>query len=133
MIGRVLADVLGPSTPNLDWLGPTVTSVGAVIVATIGAVSILRRRRLDRQDKADDVALEKAPSETDGWAEVRAARAEASRYYRLYRVFEDLYYIAHSALRHLVRNVHDAHPDQTLGDDVVKALAARPPEDLDKV
>jgi hypothetical protein len=129
MFGPVVAAAGG--TLNLDWLGPVVTTAGVVIVGAITGVSAIIRRRQDRQESLEDKIIDKEPSEKDGWAEVREARAEATKYYKLYRAFEDMYYAVASALRHLARSVHDAHPEKALGKDVVDALAIKPP-DLDE-
>lgn len=107
-------------TIDLSWLGPTATAAGGVIVATIAGASLLFRRRTAAKEKA-------TPSPKDEWSETRAARIEASKYYSLYRTFEDLFYAVHSALRTLAKASHDAHPDQPLPDEVLKALALRPP------
>lgn len=119
--------------PNLDWLGPVVTAIGGVLVAAVGGISLVWRRRQDRRESVEDKELDRAPKEVDAYEEMRLARAEASRYYRLFRTFEDLFYSAHAALRFLARRVHDAHPEQELDKNVVEALALRPPEDLNKV
>lgn len=121
-----------PEYPNLEWLVPALGIGGSIVVALIGAASLIWRRRQDRKDTLDDKLTDKAPDVTDGWAEVRQARAEASRYYRLFRVFEELYYSVASALRFLSRKWHERLPEEPLDPEVVKALELRPPEDLDK-
>lgn len=118
---------------GLYWVGPVITAVAALLVGTLSAISLLWRRRQDRRDVIADDKAGRVPTEKDEWREVRDARAETSRYYRLYRTFEDLFYEAHSALRHLASDVHVDHPDQEFAPDVVKALGARPPDDLEKV
>lgn len=107
-------------TIDLSWLGPTASAAGGVIVASIAGASMLWRRRTAAKEKA-------TPSPKDEWSETRSARAEASKYYSLYRTFEDLFYAVHSALRTMAKASHDAHPDQVIPDEVVKALALRPP------
>ena len=120
---------------NLDWLGPAITSIGAFIVAAIGGISLVWRRRQDRQeeqaDRITDAELASQPKVTDGWDEVRAARLEASNYYNLYRTFENLFYTVFSALRHVTRSVRDAHPEEELPKDVLDALAIVPPDATD--
>lgn len=118
---------------DLSWLAPVATAAASVLVALIGGAALIRSKRAERRDALEDKALDKEPTETDAYAEVRLSRNEASHYYRLFRLFEDLFYTTHAALRHLARIVHDNHPAQVLDDDIVKALALRPPEDLDKV
>jgi len=120
------------NAPDMGWLGPVVTAIASVLVATIGGVSLAWRRRQDRretlEDKAADAATAAQPKVTDGWEEVRRARQEASNYYNLYRAFENLYYIVLGALRHLARTVRLEHPDQKFDQDIVDALAAVPPD-----
>ena len=117
---------------NLEWLGPIVTAVGGVIVAIIGGIAMIWRRRQERQDEQEDRAEEATastqPKVVDGWSEVRAARAEATKYYNLYRTFEDMYFTVISALRGLVRSVREAHPEQKFSKEVVDALAVKGPE-----
>ena len=125
MIDPVLAETAG--TVNLDWLGPVVTTAGVVIVGAITGISAVVRRRQEREETLETKEIEKEPTLKDGWEEVREARAEATKYYNLYRVFEDLYYAAVSALRRLARKVHEAHPDEVLDTDVVDILAVKPP------
>lgn len=121
---------------NLGWLGPVVTTAGAIVVAALGTVGLVWRRRQDRHAEVEDAAraaeAAKEPTETDGWAEVRAARAEATKYYNLYVFFRNLFYDVQSALRHLVRKIRDAHPDMELDKDVVDALALKPPAGADE-
>lgn len=114
---------------DLSYLGPLVAAIGAVLVALVSGLAVVWRQHQDRKDVVVDRDLEKLPTEVDGWTEVRAARAEATRYYNLYRVFEDLYYTVSSALRHLARLVHDNHPDEQFSKDVTDALAVKPPND----
>lgn len=116
------------SSADLSYLGPLVTASGALLLAGVTAAAALWRRRQDRKDVTVDRDLERLPTEADGWTEVRAARAEATKYYNFYRTFENLYYIAASALRHLVRTVHEAHPEQVFDKDVTDALAVKPPD-----
>lgn len=129
---RLALDAAG-DPPNLDWLGPIATAIGAVLVSAVGGISLVWRRRQDRKESIEDKVLDAQPSVTDGWKEVNIARTEATRYYRLYRLFEDMFYTVHAALRALARKVHEHHPDEPLHEDVVKALALRPPDDLTKV
>lgn len=121
-----------PQVVNLDWLGPAVTAIGGVLIAAIGGVSLVWRRRQDRKDQVEDrkadAVIAVQPKVTDGWEEVRKARAEATTYYNLYRAFENLYYIVADALRKLARSVRDAHPEEVFDKDVVDALALKPPE-----
>lgn len=120
------------SVPGLDWLGPVVTAGGGIVVAMVGGASLVWRRSQDRkdhtQDKHFDAEIATQPKITDGWEEVRRARAEATTYYNLYRAFEHLYYTVASALRKLVRKVRDHHPQEQFDKDVVDALALKPPE-----
>jgi hypothetical protein len=117
---------------DLTWLGVVVTAVGSLLVAVVGAISLVWRRRQDRkdqvEDKVTDAAIAVQPKVIDGWEEVRKARAEATRYYNLYRVFEELYYTVASAFRKLAKSVRDRHPDEEFDKDVVEALALKPPE-----
>jgi len=121
-----------PQVVNLDWLGPTVTAIGGVLIAAVSGISLVWRRRQDRKDQVEDkkadavIAIQ--PNVTDGWEEVRKARAEATTYYNLYRAFENLYYIVADALRKLARSVRDSHPEEVFDKDVVDALALKPPE-----
>lgn len=121
-----------PQVVNLDWLGPTVTAIGGVLIAAVSGISLVWRRRQDRKDQVEDkkadavIAIQ--PKVTDGWEEVRKARAEATTYYNLYRAFENLYYIVADALRKLARSVRDSHPEEVFDKDVVDALALKPPE-----
>lgn len=121
--------------PDLNWLSTIVTAAGGVIIAMVGGASLVWRRRQDRKDaiadKKTDAEIAVTPKVTDGWEEVRLARAEASQYYNLYRLFENLFYTAFSALRHLARRVHEAHPDQKFDKDIVDALAIVPPDTTD--
>ena len=131
----------GPISPvtnapdNLTWLGPAIAAAALILVAVIQAISAVWKRRVDKRDKtADnlanaDIAIQ--PRITDGWEEVRAARAEATKYYNLYRAFENLYYIVIGALRHLVRSAKDAHPETVFEKDITDALAAVPPDTAD--
>jgi len=125
----------GVGGPDLSWLGPTVTAIGLVLVAIISGISTVWRRRQDRKDIVKDKSLDAAiavqPKVTDGWEEVRLARAEASAYYNLYRNFENLFYTAFGALRHLARTYRDANPTAVLDKDVADALAIVPPDTTD--
>ena len=116
---------------DLSWVGPTIGAIGSVIIAVVGGISLVWRRRQDREDAKEDKQTEAeiavAPKVTDGWQEVRDARAEASTYYNFYRAFENLYFNAIGALRHLVRSIRAAHPEQEFDKDVLDALAATPP------
>ena len=127
-----LATATDSTNPAFGWLGPLVSSIGAILVAGIGVASLLWRRRLDRKDLEQDRTIEAEiagqPKVTDGWEEVRAARLEASTYYNLYRTFENLFYTVFSALRHLARSTRDEHPDQQFDQDVIDALAIIPPD-----
>ncbi len=113
---------------NLEWLGPIVTAIGSVVVAAVAGAATVYRRRQDRQEHTEDAELSLQPKVTDGWEEVRQARQEATTYYNLYRVFENMYYTVAAALRHLARTIHAAHPDQKFDKDVVDALALKPPD-----
>lgn len=121
--------------PDMSWLGPTVSAIGGVLIAMVGGISLVWRRRQDRKDAAidrtADAEIAAQPKVTDGWEEVRQARLEASTYYNLYRTFENLFYTAFSALRHLARTIRDAHPEQKFDKDVVDALAIVPPDTTD--
>lgn len=118
--------------PNLDWLGPILATTGSVIVALIGAASIIWRRRQDRQEELADKDAESQravqPKVTDGWEEVRKARAEATTYYNLYRFFESAFYTTRNALRAVVQWVRVDRPDHVFEKDVVDALALKPPD-----
>jgi len=123
------------SQPSLDWLGPAVTGAAGVLIALIGTISLFWRRRQDRDQSQSDrtVDAENAaqPRVVDEWQEVRNARAEATTYYNLYRVYENLYHVAIAALRNLTRRVRTDHregEDFEFGDDVAVALAMEPPE-----
>lgn len=117
---------------NLDWIGPTVTAIGTVLVALVGGASLFWRRKQDaqiaRQDKATDAVIAVQPTVTDGWEEVRQARMEASSYYNLYRAFENLFYSAFGALRFLARKVHDENPAEPFDQIVLDGLALIPPD-----
>lgn len=125
-----LADTSTP--PDMSWLGPTVATIGSLIIAIVGFISIIIGKRQDRKNsKADSMeaaGIAIAPKVTDGWDEVRAARAEATKYYNLYRAFENVYYIASTALRHLARSVRETHPEMTFDQDIADALATDAPD-----
>lgn len=129
----VLAPTATDASDSLAWLGPIATAAGGVLVAMVGGVAMVWRRRQDRRDQLSDKSIDKLPTEKDVWQEVRSARAETSHYYALYRIFEDLFYTVGTGLRVLARTVHQAHPEQVFPQEVIDALAARPPDDLDKV
>lgn len=117
---------------GLEWLGPAVSVIGGVMVALIGGISLIWRRRQDRKeaiaDKQADTESAIRPKVTDGWEEVRAARLETSMYYNLYRTFENLFYTVFSALRHLARVTRDTNPETVFEKDITDALAVVPPE-----
>lgn len=121
--------------PDLSWLGPTIAAAGGSLVGLIALISVLLGKRADRKNAAaaaveqKDIAV--TPKITDGWEEVRKARSEATQYYNLYRAFENLFYTAISALRHLVRSIRDAHPEQQFDQEVKDALAIVPPDTSD--
>jgi len=115
--------------PDLSWLGPTVTGIAAILVAIVGAVGLVWRRRQDRKAEVENQQVARQASESDEWSEVRLARAEATKYYNLYTFFRNLFYDVQAALRHLVRKLRDAHPDMDLDKDVVEALALKPEAD----
>lgn len=123
------------NAPDLSWLGPAIAAGGGAIVGIIGLVSVLLGRRQDRKNQhaasQDAAEIAVTPKITDGWEEVRQARQEASQYYLLYRTFENLFYTVFSALRHLVRSIRDAHPEQQFDQDVTDALAIVPPDTTD--
>lgn len=120
------------TAPNLEWLAPTISTIGAIIIAALGTISLVWQKRQARQeqveDKRTDAEIAATPKVVDGWDEVRNARAEATKYYNLYRVFEDLYYTVSAALRHLARLFHEKQPAEKIPDDVVEALAVKPPK-----
>jgi hypothetical protein len=122
---------INTNPPDLSWLGPTITAGGAVVVGLIALFSILWSNRQKHKDTMVEKATDQQPTITDGWDEVRKARAEATTYYNLYRTFEDLFYRVWGALRHLVRTTRDVHPDQKFDPDVVDALAIVPPDTTD--
>ena len=117
--------------PNLEWLGPVAGTLGTIVVATIGAISIVWRRKQDRRDAQEDQLAGNQPKVTDGWEEVRTARLEASNYYNLYRTFENLFYTVFSALRHLAQKTRHDHPQEVFAPDVLDALAIVPPDTTD--
>ena len=127
----MMAEFPASNAPDMAWLGPVVTVLGGVLVAAVGGVSLVWRRRQDHKDALEDKAVDAKiaiqPKITDGWEEVRAARLEASKYYNLYRTFENLFYTVFTALRHLARAVRTAHPDHQFDQDIVEALAVVPP------
>lgn len=124
-----------PVPTDLSWLGPVIAVAGASVVAVISLVSLLLGKRADRRNAkaaaVDQAEIAVTPKITDGWEEVRQARMEASQYYNLYRTFENLFYTVFSALRHLVRSIRDAHPEQQFDQDVTDALAIVPPDTTD--
>lgn len=126
---------INANPPDLSWLGPTIGACGVVIVSLIGVLSLIIGKRQDRKNaKAaalDSAELGAAPKVTDGWEEVRLARADATKYYNLYRAFENIYYTVASALRHLGRSIHETHPDMVFEKDVTDALAIVPPDTSD--
>jgi hypothetical protein len=132
LIPAALVDPSDAAAQNLDWLGPVVTAVGFVFVAIISGASGMWKsgqdRKSSKEDKAADLAGEHAPKVIDGWEEVRRARAEASSYYNLYRIFEEMYYTSMTALRKLSRRVREAHPEEEFDQSVIDALEAEPPE-----
>lgn len=122
---------IGVMAPDLSWLGPTITAGGAVVVGGIALVSVLWSNRQKHIEVMTEKSADLQPTITDGWDEVRKARAEATLYYNLYRTFEDLFYRVWGALRHLARDVRMSHPEQVLDPDVVDALAIVPPDTTD--
>jgi lysophospholipase L1-like esterase len=119
----------GDGAPDLQWLGPAVTGAAAVVVAALGTIGLVWRRRQDRQAETEAQVAGKQATEADEWSEVRLARQEATKYYNHYTTFRGLFYDVQQALRHLVRKLRDAHPDMNLDKDVVDALALKPEAD----
>jgi len=105
----------------MDWVTPTISGVATVVVALIGLFSFVYRRRRETEES-------KAPTMVDAYREIDEARQETSYYYRLMRLYEDLFYQVRGALRSLAKRVMDAHPDYDLGHEVIRALEARPPK-----
>ncbi|MEO5921706.1 MAG: hypothetical protein ABIQ01_11260 [Pseudolysinimonas sp.] len=120
---------LATEPDSLAWLGPVVLTSGSIIVALLGTIGLIWRRRQDRHDAVADQKVSKQASESDEWDEVRVARAEATKYYNLYVFFRNLFYDVQAALKHLVRKLRDAHPDMELDQDAVDALALKPDAD----
>jgi hypothetical protein len=113
-------------------LAPIATGIASVIVAALGATGLIIRRRQDARDAKSAAKTSKEITEKDGYAEVRLARAEASRYYTLYREFQEVYFVTMTALRHLVRKLHESDPEFDLPQEIVDALELKAPDDDDK-
>lgn len=113
--------------PQIDWLTPVVTIAGPVLVAIVAGVSTVYRRRQDRDDTVADREAAKGLSEKDELSEIDRARAQVIRYYDLYMAVRIAFDFVQSALRHLVRIVRDNHPDHEFDQEVIDALAMKPP------
>lgn len=116
-----------------EWVAPALLFAGGVIVALINGAALVWRRRQDKKAATEDKIVDKKATEKDSWEEVRTARAEATHYYNLYRIFEDLFYGARNGLRSLANVFHSRNPDEKLSTDVMKALELSPPNDLDAI
>jgi hypothetical protein len=127
-----IVNPINANPPDLNWLGPSILATGSILVALIGIVSLILGKRQDRKNKAaeqqGEAAIAVQPKITDGWEEVRTARAEATEYYKLYRTFENLFYVVFGALRHLARLFRTKNPDEPFDQDIVDALAVIPPD-----
>lgn len=119
---------INENPPDLSWLGPTIAAGGGVIVGLIALISVLWSNRQKHKEAMVEKTADSQPTITDGWEEVRRARDEASEYYKLYRIFENLFYTVMSALRHLARVFRASQPDAVLDKDIVDALAIVPPD-----
>lgn len=113
-------------TDNLSWLGPVVLTTGSIIVALLGTIGLVWRRRQDADQHSADLVAGKTFSEKEEADALEQARGQATKYYNLYVFFRGLFYDVQQALRHLVRKLRDAHPDMELEKDVVDALALKP-------
>jgi hypothetical protein len=114
------------SDPNL---APIATGIASVVVAGLGATGLVIRRRQDARDAKEARQSASKINEKDGYDEVRLARAEASHYYSLFREFQEVYFVTLTALRHLVRRIHDRDPNFDLPPEIVEALELKVPED----
>lgn len=117
---------------GVDYLTPVIMTAGTVLVAALGVIGTVYRRRQDRQDAADDREAAKGLSEKEEFDVLKQARDEATRYYTLYVTFRELFYSVRSALKHLVRLIQDEHPDMELPSNVTTALQVMPPEPPEK-
>jgi hypothetical protein len=130
---QILLEVVTPaSEPDLDWLGPFATLVGGVLVALIGGISAVWRRKQDKKDKRDEANEAAQPRVVDGWEEIREARTETTTYYKLMTIYRDMHHQTQAALRSLVRSIRKAHPDQEFEQDVIDALELRAPEPTER-
>lgn len=118
---------------DTSWIAPAFVFAGVVIVAIVNGVASIWRRRQDKKLDTDGTRANKAATEKDSWEETRLARAEATHYYNLYRLFEEMFYAVRNALRALANTIHVHHPEEELDKEIIAALELKPPEDLDKV
>lgn len=116
-------------SPDLTWLGLTVGAISTFLVAVVGTIGLVWRRRQDHTDAVQAQESSKQMSESEQDSALIQAREQATKYYNLYTFFRGLFYDVQQALRHLVRKLRDAHPDMNLDQDVVDALALKPEAD----
>lgn len=119
---------IAADAPATDYLTPIIMTTGTVLVAALGAVGMVYRRRQDRLDAVADREAAKELSEKEEFDVLKQARDEATRYYTLYVTFRDLYFTVRDALKHMVRLIQREHPDMELPPDVTNALQVHPPE-----
>lgn len=98
-----------------EWIAPTIS--GALLLAT-GIIAGLISLRNTRTGAVEN----RAPSANQAWNETDRARERM-------HAFEDLFYAARSALKHLMRTVKDKHPDYEFTPDVTAAALLEPPDD----
>lgn len=98
-----------------EWIAPTIS--GSLLLAT-GVIAGLITYRNNRTGAVEN----RAPSTTQAWNETDRARERM-------HMFEDLFYAARAALKHLVRAVKERHPEFEFPDDVTAATQLEAPEE----
>lgn len=101
-----------------EWIAPTTAGVIALATAVTAGLIGLRNTRTGAVEN-------RAPSANQAWNETDRARERM-------HAFEDLFYAARAALKHLMRTVKEAHPEHEFTADVTAASKLEPPEDEDK-
>lgn len=104
--------------PGTEWIAPTIAGVIAVLTAGIAGIISIRNTRAGAVEN-------RAPTANQAWNETDRARERM-------HAFEDLFYAARAALKHLMRSVKEAHPDHEFTPDVVAASKLEAPDDDDK-
>lgn len=98
-----------------EWIAPLVTGILLLVTSIVAGLIKLRN---DRTNAVEN----RAPSANQAWNETDRARERM-------HAFEDLFYAARAALKHLMRSVKDNHPEYEFTPDVVAAAKLEPPDD----